>query len=61
MSTIDFAAARSRLLKLTAARNTYVEVEFTPAELASPRTLADLVRECVEEFGPRAVAQEIEQ
>lgn len=62
-NAIDFAAARARILKLAAARNTYVDVEFSPAELAPTmaRTVADLVRECVEVYGPRAVAQEIEQ
>lgn len=58
--TIDFAAARTRLLKLASAQTTYVEVEFSPAELAPPRTVATLLRECVEKFGPRTVAQEIQ-
>lgn len=53
MKTIDFQAAKVRLQKQVADRNTYVDVEFDVAELAPPRPairlidlLMDVARDC---------------
>lgn len=58
---IDFAAARARVLKLVPDRSFFVDVEFSPQELAPPvrPTVADLLRDCVEEVGARGVRQEL--
>lgn len=61
--TVDFAAARARVQKIAADRNTYVDVEFSTSELAPPvrPTVADLLRDCVDEVGARGVRQELER
>ena len=53
---IDFAAARKRLLAIQ-----FHEIELGPDDLVQrqPTKIRDLVRDCVEEFGARAVAQEL--
>lgn len=54
MNTIDFAAARARLAKTVELRNTYVDVEFDPAELTPPErpvTLGDMLLAVVSDCG----------
>lgn len=57
---IDFNAARRRIqAQADAQKVDYVDVEFTPGELAPPVTIASMLLECVEHVGARGVRQEL--
>lgn len=56
---IDFNAAAARIKRLAEQHTTYVDVEFSTAELAPRPTLFDMLQSCIADVDAFGVREEL--